>query len=105
MFKNRFVLLAALALGLSFSAMADEALSIASTVSSNVESAAVAQYGCQVQTVCYRRFGPPYVIGCQTFGPGCTAYAQPGYSVQCTGYAQTGYGLQWVNYYQPCYFY
>lgn len=102
MLKIRIVLLAALAFGISFSAFSNEA-ALSSPLSS-VESAGMQQYACQVQTVCYSRFSRPYVVGCLTYGPGCSAYAQPGYSVQCSGYVQSPYGAQWVNYYQRCYY-
>jgi hypothetical protein len=47
----------------------------------------------------YTRCWGGRVIQCQTYGPGCTFFVQPGQYVECNGYNMFG---QWVNTYAYC---
>lgn len=48
----------------------------------------------------YTRCWNGRVIQCQTYGPNCTFYTQPGQYVECRGYNMYG---QWVSNYAYCY--
>ncbi len=67
--------------------------------SGDLSGATEANAFCSAVTTCFSPFRPPYSIGCQTYGQGCTWWVVPNHSVQCTGFDAWG---RWVNFYFRC---